>query len=94
VDAIGGTVLIEPLTAGLNGRYPLLTEDDVLRLLDQLDDVGNLSLLFDTFHLGNNGVELLATASPCRLRTYSLRTVRDASSRGRASCRSTPYWTR
>jgi hydroxypyruvate isomerase len=64
VAAVGGTVLIEPLTEGLNGRYPLLTADDVLRLLNgPLHDVGNLSLLFDTFHLGSNGVDLLATAS-------------------------------
>ncbi|HEY3563119.1 MAG TPA: TIM barrel protein [Kribbella sp.] len=64
VAPLNGTVLIEPLTAGLNGRYPLLTADDVLRLLNgPLRDVGNLSLLFDTFHLGSNGVDLLATAS-------------------------------
>jgi len=64
VAAIDGTVLIEPLTEGLNGRYPLLTADDVLRLLNgPLHDVENLSLLFDTFHLGSNGVDLLATAA-------------------------------
>lgn len=64
VAVVGGTVLIEPLTSGLNGRYPLLTADDVLALLDgPLKDVDNLSLLFDTFHLGSNGVDLVATAS-------------------------------
>jgi hydroxypyruvate isomerase len=64
VAGVGGTVLIEPLTEGLNGRYPLLTADDVLRLLGgPLRDVDNLSLLFDTFHLGSNGVDLLATAA-------------------------------
>lgn len=64
VAAVGGTVLIEPLTKGLNGRYPLLTANDVLRLLNgPLQDVDNLSLLFDTFHLGSNGVDLLATAA-------------------------------
>ncbi|GAA1555612.1 TIM barrel protein [Kribbella hippodromi] len=64
VDAVGGTVLIEPLTKGLNGSYPLLTADDVLELLNgPLHDVENLSLLFDTFHLGSNGVDLVATAS-------------------------------
>jgi hydroxypyruvate isomerase len=56
-------VLIEPLTKGLNGRYPLLTANDVLQLLGRLQDVDNLSLLFDTFHLGSNGVDLLATAA-------------------------------
>ncbi|TCC44123.1 xylose isomerase [Kribbella capetownensis] len=64
VAGIGGTVLIEPLTKGLNGRYPLCTADDVLALLDgRLQDVDNLSMLFDTFHLGSNGVDLVATAS-------------------------------
>ncbi|TWD73123.1 hydroxypyruvate isomerase [Kribbella amoyensis] len=64
VGAFGGTVLIEPLTEGLNGRYPLLTADDVLALLDgPLKNVDNLSLLFDTFHLGSNGVDLVPTAT-------------------------------
>jgi hydroxypyruvate isomerase len=64
VAGLGGTVLIEPLTKGLNGRYPLLTADDVLALLDgPLKDVDNLSLLFDTFHLGSNGVDLVKTAT-------------------------------
>nr|WP_238356707.1 TIM barrel protein [Kribbella italica] len=64
VAGFGGTVLIEPLTAGLNGRYPLLTATDVLGLLDgPLKDVPNLSLLFDTFHLGSNGVDLVSAAA-------------------------------
>ena len=64
VSALGGIVLLEPLTEGLNGRYPLLTADDVLELIDgPLKDVDNVSLLFDTFHLGSNGVDLVATAS-------------------------------
>ncbi|TCC55130.1 xylose isomerase [Kribbella pittospori] len=63
VAAIGGTVLIDPLTKGLNGRYPLCTADDVLAVLGRLQDVDNLSMLFDTFHLGSNGVDLVATAS-------------------------------
>ncbi|MFC6159336.1 hydroxypyruvate isomerase family protein [Kribbella jiaozuonensis] len=62
VGALGGTVLIEPLTEGLNGRYPLLTADDVLAVIRGVD-ADNLSLLFDTFHLGSNGVDLLATAA-------------------------------
>ncbi|TCN30116.1 hydroxypyruvate isomerase [Kribbella orskensis] len=64
VASVGGTVLLEPLTEGLNGRYPLLTADDVLEILDgSLKDVDNVSLLFDTFHLGSNGVDLPATAA-------------------------------
>ncbi len=64
VAGVGGTVLIEPLTRGLNGRYPLHTADDVLAIIDgPLKDVDNLSLLFDTFHLGSNGVDLVSTAT-------------------------------
>ncbi|MFG1819483.1 hydroxypyruvate isomerase family protein [Kribbella sp. NPDC049174] len=64
VAGFGGTVLIEPLTEGLNGRYPLHTADDVLAILDgPLKDVDNVSLLFDTFHLGSNGVDLVSTAT-------------------------------
>lgn len=64
VSHFGGTILIEPLTKGLNGSYPLLTADDVLAILHgPLKDVGNLSLLFDTFHLGSNGVDLVETAT-------------------------------
>jgi hydroxypyruvate isomerase len=64
VGAVGGRVLLEPLTEGLNGRYPLLTADDVMDLIDgPLEDLDNVSLLFDVFHLGNNRVDLVATAS-------------------------------
>ena len=64
VAEFGGKILLEPLSQGLNGRYPLLTADDVLSLVDgPLKDLDNVSLLFDTFHLANNGVDLLATAS-------------------------------
>ena len=64
VGPLGGAVLLEPLTEGLNGRYPLLTADDVLALLaGPLKDLTNVSLLFDTFHLGSNGVDLVATAT-------------------------------
>lgn len=63
VAAFGGTILLEPLSQGLNGRYPLLTADDVLEIVDgPLKDLDNVSLLFDTFHLANNGVDLLTTA--------------------------------
>lgn len=64
VAAVGGTVLLEPLSKGLNGAYPLLTADDVGALLGgPLRQVPNVSLLFDTFHLGNNGTDLVAAAS-------------------------------
>jgi hydroxypyruvate isomerase len=64
VAGFGGQILLEPLSQGLNGRYPLLTADDVLGIVDgPLKDLDNVSLLFDTFHLANNGVDLLATAT-------------------------------
>lgn len=64
LEPIGGTVLMEPLAAGQNGTYPLLTHHDVLAFLDgQLEEVGNVALLFDTFHLSSNGVDLVAAAA-------------------------------
>jgi hydroxypyruvate isomerase len=61
---IDGVVLLEPLARGLNGNYPLQTGEDVVSLLQgPLDDVGNARLLFDLFHLGANGVDIVAAAS-------------------------------
>lgn len=66
VEPFGGTVLLEPLAAGLNGAYPLLTDEHVLAVLDEADrEAGRTlptALLFDTFHLGSNGVDLVAAA--------------------------------
>jgi len=63
VDVLGGTVLLEPLAAGLNGAYPLTTGDDVIGLLrGALASTTNVSLLFDLFHLGSNGSDLVDTA--------------------------------
>jgi hydroxypyruvate isomerase len=65
VADIGGTILIEPLARGLNGNYPLQTDADVITLID--DDlaalgVSNATLLFDVFHLGSNGVDIVEAA--------------------------------
>lgn len=61
--AIGGTVLLEPLARGLNGSYPLVDGDDVVELLEgPLRSTPNVRLLFDVFHLGSNGVDLVAAA--------------------------------
>jgi hydroxypyruvate isomerase len=70
VGRIGGTVLLEPLTRGENGDYPLLTGADVLAVADRLGAAGrhNVALLVDVYHLTNNG------DSPARL-------VRDHSDR-------------
>lgn len=54
----GATVLLEPLTDGENGAYPLRTAADALRVLDEADRP-NLKLLLDTYHLTNNGEDLL-----------------------------------
>lgn len=52
------TVVLEALTIGENGDYPLTT---CLQVADVLDSVGpRVALLFDTYHLTNNGEDLLA----------------------------------
>ncbi|HET6739648.1 MAG TPA: TIM barrel protein [Kribbella sp.] len=60
---IDGVVLLEPLALGLNGAYPLVDGDDVVELLTgPLRSAPNVRLLFDVFHLGSNGVDLVAAA--------------------------------
>jgi hydroxypyruvate isomerase len=60
VAEIGGLVLLEPLAEGLNGAYPLLRPEDVVtRLGGPLSHLDNVRLLFDTFHLASNGVDIL-----------------------------------
>jgi hydroxypyruvate isomerase len=53
-------VVLEALTVGENGEYPLTTADQVI---DVITSVGgtNLAFLFDTYHLANNGEDLVAT---------------------------------
>ena len=64
VRGIGGTVLLEPLAAPINGAYPLHSCDDVIELLDgPLAGRQNIALLFDLFHLGANGADLIAEAA-------------------------------
>ena len=65
VSTFGGALLVEPLTAGENGEYPLRTADDAVRVLDRVRDAGadNLRLLFDTYHLTNNGDDLVGVIS-------------------------------
>lgn len=60
---IGGTVLLEPLAYPLNGEYPLRTGDDVVTLLTgPFAELDNVRLLFDLFHLGANGADLVTDA--------------------------------
>ena len=55
VNAIGGTVLVEPVSGPK--PYPLRTADDVVAVLDRVGRHGhtNVALLCDLFHLANNG---------------------------------------
>jgi hydroxypyruvate isomerase len=60
---LGGQLLIESLTDGENGAYPLRTAADSVAVIDRVrgeSGVNNLSLLFDTYHLTNNGDDLSA----------------------------------
>ncbi|MGA9345209.1 MAG: TIM barrel protein [Nocardioidaceae bacterium] len=52
---IGATVLLEPVSGPK--PYPLRTATDVVRVLDRVRALGttNVGLLFDVFHLANNG---------------------------------------
>ncbi len=53
--AIGATVLVEPVSGPK--PYPLRTATDVVQVLDRVRALGatNVGLLFDVFHLANNG---------------------------------------
>jgi hydroxypyruvate isomerase len=58
VAPFGGTVLLEPLTTGENGAYPLTSPDEVLSVIRRVRaDSGavNLKLLADFYHLTMNG---------------------------------------
>jgi len=82
VDAVGGVVLVEPLAEGLNGSYPLTDHRQVLALLDgPLAGVGNIGLLYDTFHLGSNGIDLVAAAAEAGSRIQHVQ-VADTPGRG------------
>lgn len=61
--ALGGTVLIEPLS-GVEA-FPIRTADDVDRIIEAVrarTRNGRIGLLYDTFHLSRNGADLVAVA--------------------------------
>ncbi len=60
VAAIGGTVLVEPVSGPK--PYPLRTAADVVAVLDRVD-ADNVGLLLDLFHLANNGDDLDAAVA-------------------------------
>jgi hydroxypyruvate isomerase len=62
LSALGGTVFVEPLTRGISGRYPVQTAADaasIVREVRETTGLPNIGILFDTFHLANNGVDLV-----------------------------------
>lgn len=56
-STVDGTVLVEPLTRGENGDYPLATAAEVLAVLDRVP-ADNVALLADLYHLTSNGDDL------------------------------------
>lgn len=54
----GATVLVEPLTRGENGDYPVRTLDDALAVVDRVGE--GTAVLFDAYHLHNNGSDVVA----------------------------------
>jgi hydroxypyruvate isomerase len=56
-----GTVLLEPLSGLPEGTFPLITDADVVAFRDRISEE-NTALLFDVYHLGVNGVDIVAAA--------------------------------
>ncbi|GAB2468194.1 TIM barrel protein [Promicromonospora xylanilytica] len=54
----GATVLVEPLTRGENGDYPVHTLDEALAVVARVGD--GAAVLFDAYHLHNNGSDVVA----------------------------------
>jgi hydroxypyruvate isomerase len=59
-EGIGATILIEPMSGPK--PYPLRTASDVLSVVDDVRMAGssNIAMLFDIFHLANNGEDVPA----------------------------------
>ncbi|HEY1627263.1 MAG TPA: TIM barrel protein [Streptosporangiaceae bacterium] len=61
VATVGGDLLLEPLTDGENGQYPLLHARQIIALLDRLEreeGVTNARMLADVYHLTRNGEDV------------------------------------
>jgi hydroxypyruvate isomerase len=52
---------LEPLSGLPEGGYPLLTDLDVVTFRERVGEE-NIALLFDVYHLGANGVDIVAAA--------------------------------
>ncbi|MCW4459811.1 hydroxypyruvate isomerase family protein [Microbacterium sp. MPKO10] len=57
-----GTMLLEPLSTAANGDAPIASLDDAesIRSAAAASGVGAIGLLFDTFHLAANGLDLVS----------------------------------
>lgn len=60
LEPLGGVIVLESLTRGENGPYPLVTLDDSVRAAAAAERDG-VKVLFDAFHLHNNGAEVAET---------------------------------
>lgn len=61
VAPFGGSLLLEPLTLGENGPYPLLHATQVLSVIDRVQrdcGISNVRMLADLYHLTRNGDDL------------------------------------
>jgi hydroxypyruvate isomerase len=56
-----GTVLLEPLSGLPEGAFPLITDVDVAAFRERVGEE-NTALLFDVYHLGANGVDVVTAA--------------------------------
>ncbi|MFC4006996.1 hydroxypyruvate isomerase family protein [Nonomuraea purpurea] len=76
---VEGTVLLEPVSGA--PRYPLLTADDAVAVLDRLGEAPNVGLLADFYHLAVNGDDV-----PAVIRRHAARIahvqIADAPGRG------------
>jgi hydroxypyruvate isomerase len=82
VAEIGGTVLLEPVSAAPG--YPLLTARDAIEVIDQVEaqyGVDNIGLLLDVFHLASNGDNVGAAIDAYAARTAHVQ-IADAPGRG------------
>lgn len=59
LEPLDGVIVLEPLTRGENGDYPLVKVDDALAVIDRTGEA-SVKLLFDAYHLHNNGHDVLS----------------------------------
>jgi hydroxypyruvate isomerase len=76
---VAGAVLLEPVSGA--PRYPLLTADDAVAVLDRLGDVPNVRLLADLYHLAVNGDDVPAALDRHAARVAHVQ-IADAPGRG------------